>query len=144
MAPNVLTASIKPDVYENKGVIYNTPGIPAEEAWEEYEKKRIADEAIAAANKKKNTYGGWCVAWAKKQVGVYGTWGDGGRKLPLNSGPVVGAVVIFNYIHVAVILIETETHIFITESNYAGKNIVSTRWIAKNDTSIRGYHDFSK
>ncbi len=85
-------------------------------------------------------YGGWCVTFAKNYTGYYGTWGNGGRSLPLTHTPQIGAVVVFNYTHVAVIKDIVGGRLVLIESNYYKSMHISIgRTIAINDTSIRGY-----
>lgn len=89
---------------------------------------------------KASDWGGWCVDYAKKRTGKYGTWGNGGRLLSLTQTPQVGAVVVFNYTHVAVIDILDGPRMKISESNYEKKMRISSRWISVTDPSIRGFH----
>lgn len=83
-----------------------------------------------------------CVEYAKRVVGVFGTWGDGGRKLSLNSTGLVGDVVIFRTIHVAVVIDRVGDVLTITEANYDWKGSIRTRIIDVSDPSIKGFHRF--
>lgn len=87
-------------------------------------------------------YGGDCVTFAKRHTGVWGTWGNGGRKLSLNSGPRVGAVVVFSYTHVAVVVADNGLALTVVESNYIARDTVGYRTLLKSDPTIRGYHSF--
>lgn len=131
--------------YENQ-VIYNTPGIPNEKDWEEYEKKRIANEARTKSYKKVN-YVSYlekqCVTYAKQLTGVYGTWGNGGRYLSGNSGPEEGAVIIFNYTHVGVILWSDGYNIAYTDRNIDYNGLIRPLvYTTVNDPTIVRYHKF--
>lgn len=97
-------------------------------------------ESKSVAKHTPSDWGGWCVDYAKKRTGKYGTWGNGGRKLPLTKTPQVGAVVVFNYTHVAVIDVLDGPRMKISESNYEKSMRVSSRWINVNDPSVRGFH----
>jgi hypothetical protein len=92
---------------------------------------------------KKTNYGRYqCVAWAKKLTGVYGTWGDGGRRLTLNGTGQIGEVVIFKSIHVAVVIGRVGQNLVISEANFDLHGSIRTRQISIYDRSIRGYHSF--
>lgn len=82
-----------------------------------------------------------CVAYIKTYLGIGGTWGNGGRLLSLNSSPVVNAVVIFRYTHVAVVQEVLNDQILIREANYVHGQ-VSLRWLSITDPTIKGYHLF--
>lgn len=80
-----------------------------------------------------------CVLYAKqltgynKPVGLAKNW-------PVNSQqPSLGAVVIFKYVHVAVITDIASDSFIITEANYI-HNKISTRSLPFDDPSIRGYY----
>lgn len=83
---------------------------------------------------------GQCVTFAKKYLGQKGTWGNGGRRLPLTKTPQVGDVVVFNYTHVAVIDEIQGGNLALIEQNYELKKRVSTRTISINDKSIKGFY----
>lgn len=94
------------------------------------------------------TYTSWyqrqCVQYAKQLTGVYGTWGNGGRYLSGNSGPVVGAVIIFNYVHVGIITSRDNGGSYYTDRNFDLRGgIRHNVWIADNDPTIWKYHNFN-
>lgn len=107
--------------------------------------KPRAEAVVVAQNRAPHTewqegqWAGWCVEFAKKYTGRFGTWGHGGRNLPITQTPQVGAVVVFNYIHVAVIKDIQGDTLFLIESNYQRRMRVSTRTISMHDPSIKGY-----
>lgn len=106
-------------------------------AYDAYESRQ---RAIVAKHSK--SYGGSCVYFAKKYLGIYGTWGNGGRRLSLNSGPEVNAVLIFTYIHVAVVQQVNGNTLTIIESNYDLRGSIRVRTIEATDPTIRGFHSF--
>lgn len=126
-------------------VVYK-PNLPSEEGPIKLPTKTVfragSFPKTAPVSFKDGSYGGQCVSFAKAFIGVGGTWGDGGRDLELNSGPVIGAVVIFTYTHVAVIVADNGLAITIKESNMDLNGTVSTRTILKSDPTILGYHKF--
>jgi hypothetical protein len=132
----------------------NSPGIPAEADWEAHEAQRIAHEKASRQAKKatNGSFGLWgCVRFAKALTGVYGTWGDGGRRLSLNSNGQVGDVVIFRYIvHVGVISARTGDTItireWVTVEVAPGKYWAYETARAANVHSLEflGYHSFNK
>lgn len=133
------TPTIYGQVYDNQETLFNTPGY-TEEAF------RAVDAYRAAANKAKSAksnYGGSCVQFAKNYLHVYGVWGNGGHYLSLNSGPVVGAVVIFQGTHVAVITAIDGDSITIIESNYDLHGHIRTRTLPASSATIKGFHIFS-
>lgn len=89
-----------------------------------------------------------CVCYAKQITGVYGSWGDGGRNLSANSGPVVGAVIIFRNVHVGVITIGIDSPEFKGLIGYTDRNGMNDRkirelvWTTINDPMIWKYHKF--
>lgn len=95
------------------------------------------DHGFKAGNK-----GGSCVPFAKKYLGVGGTWGNGGRNLSVNSGPAHHAVVLFGKTHVGVQIDETETQILVIDSNSDWHGTIKIKWYDKTDPWIRGYHVF--
>lgn len=125
-------------------IIFNTPGVPDLKSWDDYQTKQI----IALKKKPQQQAkvlpkaGLNCVQFAKAYLGIAGTWGNGGRKLALNSGPVANAVMVFTYIHVGVVKQVTEGRILIIEGNYDNHGSVRERWMVINDPTIRGYHVF--
>lgn len=76
------------------------------------EQKRIAEQRRIAANKAANlasnqkSYGRWeCVRFVKDLLGIYGTWGNGARKLSHNSTGQIGDVAIFaGYVHAGLVI----------------------------------------
>jgi hypothetical protein len=146
-----LSASINNETFRverDTHVIYNTPGIPDDAAWEKFEAERIEAERKAAQAKRlaqakvkaKHERVLQCVTYAKNYLGVYGTWGNGGRKLSLNSDGDVGDVVIFKTIHVAVVIANDNGVRTIAEANYDYRGSVRTRILL--DSEVRGYHKF--
>lgn len=84
-----------------------------------------------------------CVAYAKTLTGVYGTWGNGGRYLSDNSDPVVGAVLIFTYTHVAVITAFDGYHITYTDRNFDRRGTIRLEvHTTINDPTIWKIHNF--
>lgn len=146
-ADNELTSSAYyiAEIYSPQTIIFNNPSIPNEADWEEFERKRQAFEARQRANKKAgNGFGRWgCVRFAKAVTGVYGTWGDGGRKLSLNSDGQIGDVVIFTYTHVAVVADRQGDTITIREwitTKFSAYERTITMSI--KDPTIKGFHKF--
>jgi hypothetical protein len=88
-------------------------------------------------------YWNQCVCYAKTLVGNYGTWGNGGRNLSGNSGPMVGVVIIFNYNHVGVITHFDGYNIGYTDRNGRGdRRIRELVWTTVDDPTILKYHKF--
>ncbi len=83
-----------------------------------------------------------CVCWAKTLTGHYGTWGIGGNKLSLNSGPVVGAVIIFTYNHVGIVTATDGYNITYTDRNFIPGTVRQAVETTINDPTIKGYHLF--
>lgn len=86
---------------------------------------------------------GQCVAYARYASGInyYGnaiTW-----KRHINShAPVKGAVVVLNYGkygHLAVVTAVGANTITVSEQNYKGKYVISSRVLSKHDPKILGY-----
>lgn len=102
----------------------------------------IPTPPVHASANQATGYGGNCVAYAKKVTGIGGTWGNGGRLLSLNSDGQVGDVVIFTYIHVAVVIDRVGETLTITESNYDLRGHIRTRTMSVYDPTIRGFHRF--
>lgn len=118
-------------------IAFNSPGIPATDAWEAFELVQSR-----STNQKRPAKGYNCVAWAKQVTGVYGTWGNGGHYLSLNSDGEIGDVLIFKGTHVAVVIARTGSLITLTEANYDYRGSIRTRTIQVSDPSIRGFHHF--
>lgn len=138
--PNNLAAAEVRDTYEEyqQTVIYRPACDPI---------KGIATEedCFYKAPKKSSvaTYQTQCVWYAKTLTGVYGTWGNGGRYLSSNSGPVVGAVIIFNYVHVGVITYFDGYNIGYTDRNFDRRGTIrGLVWTTITDSSIWKYHVF--
>ena len=132
--------------YEPKeNIIFSSSGIPNLpdfEKWEaEYEREKASLESYRGFYS--GSFGGSCVDFAKRYTGQGGSWGFGGRNLSTTETSSIGAVVIFKYVHVAVVTEETETQIKIIESNFSQKNIIGVRWLDKSDITIKGYHIFN-
>lgn len=83
-----------------------------------------------------------CVSFAKSYLGIFGTWGNGGRYLSLNSTGQVNDVLIFTYVHVAVVIGRVGEILTITEANYDNHGSIRTRQISAFDSSIKGFHSF--
>lgn len=95
-------------------------------------------------------YGRWgCVRFAKAVLGIYGTWGDGGRKLSLNSDGQINDVVIFQIIHVGVITARLGDMItireWITVKKADGTYVAyeRARTLSIYSPQIRGFHNFN-
>lgn len=120
------------------GEIINKPnGIPDPEAWAAFQ---VAQSLKIP--KKANNAGYNCVQWAKKVTGVFGTWGDGGHYLSLNSNGEVGDVIVFKGTHVAVITARIGSTLTITEANYDYHGSIRTRNLNVASATIRGFHRF--
>lgn len=86
-------------------------------------------------------YGGSCVTYAKKITGrTNEVWGNGGRALKLTQTPFLGAVVVFTYIHVAIVTGIVGDMLYITESNYSARNTISSRSLSVTDSTIKGFN----
>ncbi len=125
-------------------------------SYEDYQKTFIykpSDETIALATAKYNAvqaskkarvapcpWPNQCVCYIKQIVGDYSTWGDGGRKLSDNSGPMVGVAIIFNYTHIGWITQFDGYNIGYTHQ-IEGKGILYS-WITVDDPTIWKYHKF--
>lgn len=83
-----------------------------------------------------------CVAFAKQYLGIYGTWGNGSRNLSLNSNGQINDVVVFTYIHTAVVIGRVGEILTIIEGNYDNRGHIRTRTLSVFDPSIRGFHHF--
>lgn len=127
--------------------------MPDEIAWEKFEADRIAAEKKAAEAKRiaairpkkvaatrKKVCQPQCVTYAKAVTGIHGTWGDGGRRLSLNSDGDIGDVVIFKSIHVGVVVDKVNGQKIVAESNFDFACNIRTRVL--NDWEVRGYHKF--
>lgn len=99
----------------------------------------IAQSRIALKNYAKNLS---CVAFAKSYLGIFGTWGNGGRYLSLNSTGQINDVLIFKYIHVAVVIGRVGEILTIREANWDNHGSIRTREISAFDSSILGFHKF--
>lgn len=127
----------------NKNVLFNSHGdLEDYAAQAERFRQEAAKEAYLRQHFAPGSYGGQCVTFTKNYLGIYGTWGNGGSRLSLNSGPEINAVVIFTYIHDAVVIKVTETTITVIESNYIRRYIIGTRTLNLTDPTIKGYHKF--
>lgn len=112
-------------------------------------KQKLAIKQSEIAYKKANNGGdcvvgySQCVCYAKTLTGHYGVWGNGGRNLSHNTAPVVGAVIIFDYVHVGVITAVEGDIITYTDRNmdYRG-NVRHNVKIKASDPSIWKYHSF--
>ena len=105
--------------------------------------KRANKAKSAGGDPRCGSYLTQCVCWAKTLTGHYGTWGNGGRYLSDNSGPAVGAVIVFRNTHVGVITAVDGLEITFTDRNYdlrVGVR-VGVR-IGAADPSIWKFHKF--
>lgn len=81
-----------------------------------------------------------CVAFAKSYTGYApSAWGNGGRSLPLTSIPAEGSIVVFTYIHVAVITAIAGNYFDVIEANYDHGRI-TRRTLSFSDPTIKGFY----
>lgn len=99
-------------------------------------KKEVADPFA------QGRWGGQCVEFAKKFLGLTGTWGYGGKLLPHNTdNPEVGDVVIFSR-HVAVVIGKwVDGTLVLIESNIRGdEKITVGRQVSVSSPTILGFY----
>ncbi len=116
------------------------------------EQGRLEYEATQAKLKRSQTkslakgacpYPDQCVCYAKQLTGHYGVWGNGGWSLSANSGPVVGAVIIFRNMHVGVITAFDGYRITYTDRNGLGDRRIRLEVVTTiNNPLIWKYHKF--
>ena len=115
---------------------------PSGEVVEKLAQEHAQRQTLARAKRASYARPLQCVEYAKRIIGVFGTWGDGGRYLSLNSTGEINDVVIFYRMHVAVVIGRVGEILTITEANYDYRGSIRTRTINVNDSSIKGFHKF--
>jgi surface antigen len=93
--------------------------------------------------KPRATLDGYCVSYVQ-QYGFEAYKGNANEwiKYINSTEPSIGAVVVLKegpMGHLALVIDYTGEKVFITEQNYLGRGIVSTRWIDRNYPKIIGY-----
>ena len=108
---------------------------------EEQDRQRKTAELTEKANKLKGKYGGQCVIFAKKFLGVTESWGLARNVKTNTSTPVIGSVIKTSESwagHVGIVINATETTVTIVESNYI-RNTIGIRTLLITDKRIKGY-----
>lgn len=108
---------------------------------EEQERQRKTKELTEKANSLKGKYGGQCVIFAKKFLGVTESWGLARNVKTNTSTPVIGSVIKTSESwagHVGIVINATKTTVTIIESNYI-RNTIGIRTLSITDKRIKGY-----
>lgn len=113
------------------------------EQWERQQEAlsiRLTDRATSQIGKK----GGQCVVFVRNfgELGRDQVSGYARNTKTNSTEPEIGAVVVTKESsvgHVAIVIGQTDTQIQVVESNYSWNQRISTRWIDKDYSLIKGY-----